>query len=111
MYVDGINMGAYYPYTWDESAISNPGPGTVTWGSGSSGGQSHLRWNWVEFSILTHECKRDYFMADVVPEDALVFLDASNPESLDPTVSSVPDEPACVAAAAVAALLLHSAPW
>ena len=90
MYVDGINMGAYYPYTWDESAISNPGPATVTWGSGSSGGQSHLRWNWVEFSILTHECKRDYFMADAMPEDALVFLDASNPESLDPTVSSAP---------------------
>ena len=91
MYVDGVNMGPYYPYTWDESAISNPGPGTVTWGSGSSGGQAHLRWNWVEFSILTKDCKRDYFGADVVPEDALVFLDATNPESLDPTVS--PESP------------------
>eukprot|EP01052_Picozoa_sp_SAG31_P086335 SAG31_NODE_46979_length_252_cov_0.673203_1_plen_58_part_10 len=31
-----------YPYTWDEAAISNPGPGTVTFGSGSSGGQARF---------------------------------------------------------------------
>ena len=71
-------------YTWDESAIADPGPATVTWGSGSSAGQAHLRWNWVEFSILTEECKRDYFVADTVPEDAMVYLKADNRESFDP---------------------------
>ena len=87
MYVDGVNTGPYYPYTWDEAAISNPSPATVTWGSGSSAGQAHLRWNWVEFSILTEDCKRDYFVADTVPDDALVYLDATSTESLDPAVS------------------------
>ena len=46
MYVDGVSVGAYYPYTFDESRISGSEGGTITWGSGSSGGQAHLRWNW-----------------------------------------------------------------
>ena len=75
-------------YTWDESAIADPGPATVTWGSGSSAGQAHLRWNWVEFSILTPECKRPYFAADIVADDALVFLSSTNPESFDPSQPS-----------------------
>ena len=73
MYVDGVNMGHYYPYTFSEAAIGGEESASITWGSGSSGGQAHLRWNWVEFSILTPECKRPYFSADAVPADAMVF--------------------------------------
>lgn len=35
LYVDGENMGPYYPYAFEESAIAAPGPATVSWGSGA----------------------------------------------------------------------------
>ena len=81
MYVDGVNMGHYYPYTFSEAAIGGEESASITWGSGSSGGQAHLRWNWVEFSILTPECKRPYFQADVVPADAMVYLNAGKSDA------------------------------
>ena len=71
----------YYPYTFSEAAIGGEESASITWGSGSSGGQAHLRWNWVEFSILTPECKRPYFQADVVPADAMVYLNAGKSDA------------------------------
>ena len=32
-------------------------PRSIWWGSGSSAGTAHLRYNWVEFAILGPECR------------------------------------------------------
>ena len=81
LYVDGVDFGLYYPYHFDDATMKKQTGGVVSFGSGSSAGQSHLRWNWVEFAILTPECRQPYYFADAVPTDALVYLDASQSKS------------------------------
>ena len=49
LYVDGTDQGVYYPYRFPGDVASTA---ALQWGSGSSGGQAHLRYNMVHFQLL-----------------------------------------------------------
>jgi hypothetical protein len=58
LYVDGTDQGPYYPYTFPGDVASTA---ALQWGSGSSGGQAHLRYNMVQFQYLDDCSRKDYF--------------------------------------------------
>ena len=49
LYVDGTDQGVYYPYRFPGNVDSTA---ALQWGSGSSGGQAHLRYNMLHFQLL-----------------------------------------------------------
>lgn len=58
LYVDGTDQGWYYPYRFPGTTDSTA---ALQWGSGSSGGQAHLRYNLVHWALLDDCSRKDYF--------------------------------------------------
>ena len=58
LYVDEMDQGWYYPYTFPGATDSTA---ALQWGSGSSGGQAHLRYNLVHWALLDDCSRKDYF--------------------------------------------------
>lgn len=59
LYVDGTDQGVYYPYRFPGDVASTA---ALQWGSGSSGGQAHLRYNMLHFQLLDDCSRKDYFL-------------------------------------------------
>ena len=59
LYVDGTDQGPYYPYRFPGETASTA---ALQWGSGSSGGQAHLRYNLVHWAPLDRCSRKNYFL-------------------------------------------------
>ena len=78
LYVDGTDQGWYYPYTFPGATDSTA---ALQWGSGSSGGQAHLRYNLVHWALLDDCSRQDYFYRELTPEDGQVVYLKMDEES------------------------------
>ena len=59
LYVDGTDQGVYFPYQFSGATDSTA---SLQWGSGSSGGQAHIRYNLVHWALLDSCSRKDYFL-------------------------------------------------